>query len=158
VLVAALGYFVDIFDLILFGVVRAPSLRDLGVAPAELQSKGELLVNMQMGGLLVGGLLWGILGDKRGRLSVLFGSILTYSVANLLHARVEVLSHYAALRFVAGVGLAGELGAGITLVSEIMRKQGRGWGTAVVASVGILGGVVASLVGTEKSWRHAYTI
>jgi MFS family permease len=139
-------------------VVRTPSLLDLGVPRAQLQVRGELLVNMQMGGLLIGGLLWGVLGDKRGRLSVLFGSILTYSVANLLNARVHDLSHYAALRFIAGVGLAGELGAGITLVSEIMRRQGRGWGTTVVASVGILGGVVASLVGTELSWRAAYLI
>jgi len=158
VLVAALGYFVDIFDLILFGVVRRPSLAELGVAADQLQARGELLVNMQMGGLLVGGILWGILGDKRGRLSVLFGSILTYSIANLLNGLVHDLTQYAALRFIAGVGLAGELGAGITLVSEILRREGRGWGTTLVATVGILGGVVAALVGSDLHWRHAYFV
>jgi putative MFS transporter len=156
VLVAALGYFVDIFDLILFGVVRRPSLIDLGVAPGDLQAQGELLVNVQMTGLLLGGLLWGVLGDRRGRLSVLFGSIVTYSLANLLNGLVQDLTQYAVLRFVAGLGLAGELGAGITLVSEIMRREGRGWGTMIVASVGLLGGVVAALVGSSLDWRHAY--
>jgi putative MFS transporter len=156
VLVAALGYFVDIFDLILFGVVRRPSLIDLGVAPGELQAQGELLVNVQMTGLLLGGLVWGVLGDRRGRLSVLFGSIVTYSLANLLNGLVQDITQYAVLRFVAGLGLAGELGAGITLVSEIMRREGRGWGTMIVASVGLLGGVVAALVGSSLDWRHAY--
>jgi putative MFS transporter len=156
VLVAALGYFVDIFDLILFGVVRRPSLIDLGVPPGDLQAQGELLVNVQMTGLLLGGLVWGILGDKRGRLSVLFGSIITYSLANILNGLVTDLSQYAVLRFIAGLGLAGELGAGITLVSELMRREGRGWGTMVVASVGLLGGVVAALVGSSLDWRHAY--
>jgi putative MFS transporter len=156
VLVAALGYFVDIFDLILFGVVRRPSLIDLGVAPGDLQAQGELLVNVQMTGLLLGGLVWGVLGDRRGRLSVLFGSIVTYSLANLLNGLVQDLTQYAVLRFVAGLGLAGELGAGITLVSEIMRREGRGWGTMIVASVGLLGGVVAALVGSSLDWRHAY--
>jgi putative MFS transporter len=158
VLVAALGYFVDIFDLILFGVVRRPSLIDLGVAPGDLQAQGELLVNVQMLGLLLGGVLWGVLGDKRGRLSVLFGSIVTYSLANLLNGFVQDLTQYAVLRFVAGLGLAGELGAGITLVSEIMRREGRGWGTTLVASVGLLGGVVAALVGSSLHWRHAYIL
>jgi putative MFS transporter len=156
VLVAALGYFVDIFDLILFGVVRRPSLIDLGVAPGDLQAQGELLVNVQMTGLLLGGLVWGVLGDRRGRLSVLFGSIVTYSLANLLNGLVQDVTQYAVLRFVAGLGLAGELGAGITLVSEIMRREGRGWGTMIVASVGLLGGVVAALVGSSLDWRHAY--
>jgi MFS transporter, putative metabolite:H+ symporter len=156
VLVAALGYFVDIFDLILFGVVRRPSLIELGVPVAELQVQGEHLVNMQMIGLLIGGLVWGVLGDKRGRLSVLFGSIITYSVANLLNGMVQDMTQYAVLRFVAGLGLAGELGAGITLVSEIMRREGRGWGTTIVATVGICGGVAASLIGSALHWRHAY--
>ena len=158
VLVAALGYFVDIYDLILFGVVRRTSLLELGVAEAALQVEGERLVNFQMTGLLVGGVLWGILGDKRGRLSVLFGSIVTYSLANILNGLVHDLDTYAALRFVAGVGLAGELGAGITLVAEILRREGRGWGTTIVATVGICGGVVAALVGAEVHWRTAYFI
>lgn len=158
VLVAALGYFVDIYDLILFGVVRKPSLAELGVAPGDMLAQGERLLNFQMGGLLLGGILWGVLGDKRGRLSVLFGSIITYSLANLANAFVQDLDQYAALRFVAGVGLAGELGAGITLVSEIMHREGRGWGTTIVATVGICGGVVAALVGGAVHWRTAYII
>ena len=157
VTVAALGYFVDIYDLILFGVVRKQSLTELGVAAADLQRVGERLLNFQMAGLLLGGVLWGVLGDRRGRLSVLFGSILTYSLANLANAYVHDLDTYAWLRFVAGVGLAGELGAGITLVSELMARQHRGWGTTVVATVGICGGVVAGLVG-DRYWRDAYLI
>lgn len=161
VLVAALGYFVDIYDLILFGVVRKPSLTALGVDPADgaaMLAQGERLLNFQMGGLLVGGVVWGVLGDRRGRLSVLFGSIITYSVANLLNGMVTDLDTYAGLRFVAGVGLAGELGAGITLVSEILHREGRGWGTTIVATVGICGGVVAALVGGAVHWRTAYYI
>lgn len=161
VLVAALGYFVDIYDLILFGVVRKPSLIALGVDPqdtAAMLAEGERLLNYQMGGLLLGGILWGVLGDRRGRLSVLFGSIITYSLANLANGFVQDLDQYAALRFIAGVGLAGELGAGITLVSELMRREGRGWGTTIVATVGICGGVVAALVGDAVHWRNAYFI
>lgn len=158
VVVAALGYFVDIYDLILFGVVRKASLAELGVAPADMQRVGEHLVNYQMIGLLLGGVLWGVIGDRRGRLSVLFGSIITYSLANLANAYVHDLDTYAWLRLVAGIGLAGELGAGITLVSEIMARQHRGWGTTVVATVGICGGVVAALVGAEVHWRDAYLI
>ena len=161
VLVAALGYFVDIYDLILFGVVRKPSLAALGVDPndtAAMLAQGERLLNYQMGGLLLGGVLWGVLGDKRGRLSVLFGSIITYSLANIANAFVQDLDQYAALRLVAGIGLAGELGAGITLVSEIMHREGRGWGTTIVATVGICGGVVAALVGGAVDWRTAYLI
>lgn len=158
VIVAALGYFVDIYDLILFGVVRKPSLAALGVAAADMQAQGERLLNFQMGGMLLGGVLWGVLGDRRGRLSVLFGSIITYSLANLANAHVTNLDQYAALRMLAGIGLAGELGAGITLVSEVMGKEGRGWGTTVVATVGICGGVVAALVGGLVAWRTAYLV
>jgi MFS transporter, putative metabolite:H+ symporter len=158
VLVAALGYFVDIYDLILFGVVRKPSLAALGVPPERMLVEGERLLNFQMGGLLLGGILWGVLGDKRGRLSVLFGSIITYSAANIANGFVQDLDQYAVLRLVAGIGLAGELGAGITLVSEILHREGRGWGTTIVATVGICGGVVAALVGGEVHWRTAYFI
>jgi MFS family permease len=161
VLVAALGYFVDIYDLILFGVVRKPSLAALGVDPTSSQAmlaEGERLLNFQMSGLLLGGILWGILGDKRGRLSVLFGSIILYSLANIANGFVQNVDQYAVLRFLAGVGLAGELGAGITLVSEILHREGRGWGTTIVATVGICGGVLAGLVGGEVTWRHAYFI
>lgn len=158
VLVAALGYFVDIYDLILFSIVRVPSLKELGVAPTELLDRGVLLLNMQMGGMLLGGIAWGMLGDKRGRLSVLFGSIFLYSVANIANGLVQSVEQYAWLRLVAGIGLAGELGAGITLVSEIMARQTRGYGTTIVATVGILGAVVAVLVGDLTSWRTAYFV
>ncbi len=158
VLVAALGYFVDIYDLILFSVVRKTSLLSLGVAEADLLEKGALLINMQMGGMLVGGLLWGALGDLRGRKSVLFGSILLYSFANVANGLVRTVPEYAALRFVAGVGLAGELGAGITLVSELLPKRARGWGTTIVAGVGILGAVAAALIGDKFPWRVAYFV
>lgn len=158
ILVAALGYFVDIYDLILFSVVRVPSLTALGVSGGALLESGVLLLNMQMAGMLVGGIAWGVMGDRRGRLSVLFGSILLYSIANIANAFVQDVSTYAALRFVAGVGLAGELGAGITLVSEILPKEVRGYGTTIVASVGVMGAVVAVLVGDAFDWRIAYMV
>jgi MFS family permease len=158
ILVAALGYFVDIYDLILFSVIRVPSLTSLGLGGEELLESGVRLLNMQMAGMLVGGIAWGIMGDRRGRLSVLFGSILLYSLANIANAFVHDVSTYAALRFIAGVGLAGELGAGITLVSEILPKEVRGYGTTIVASVGVMGAVVAVLVGDMFDWRIAYII
>jgi predicted MFS family arabinose efflux permease len=158
ILVAALGYFVDIYDLLLFSMVRAPSLVSLGVAPDQLLSQGVRLLDMQMGGLLLGGILWGVLGDKKGRLSVLFGSILLYSLANLCNGCVTTVGQYAVLRLLAGMGLAGELGAGITLVAEVMPKRSRGWGTSIVATVGILGAVVGYGVAGSTDWRHAYFI
>lgn len=158
ILVAALGYFVDIYDLVLFSIVRVKSLVEIGVAKTDLLDQGVYIINMQMGGMLVGGILWGILGDKRGRLSVLFGSIFLYSTANILNGFVQNIEQYAALRLLAGIGLAGELGAGITLVSEIMHRESRGYGTTVVASVGICGAVLAALVGDLLPWRTAYFI
>ena len=156
VLVASLGYFVDMYDLVLYGIVRVPSLKDLGISGDDLVTQGVFLLNMQMVGMLLGGIVWGILGDKRGRLSVLFGSIALYSVANIANAFVTNIPEYAAARFFAGVGLAGELGAAITLVSEIMKKESRGYGTTIVASVGILGSVTAGLVGDYFTWKWAY--
>ena len=158
VLVAALGYFVDIYDLILFAIVRVESLIDIGVAQDDLLSPGVLLLNMQMGGMLVGGILWGVLGDRRGRLSVLFGSIAMYSIANIANGFVNSVEAYAAWRFVAGVGLAGELGAGVTLVSEVMSKETRGYGAMIISAVGILGAVVGALVGDFFTWRTAYFV
>ncbi len=159
VLVAGLGYFVDIYDLILFAIVRVKSLTELGVSePARLLDEGITLLNMQMLGMLLGGILWGVLGDKRGRLSVLFGSILLYSLANVANGFVTDVSQYAALRFIAGIGLAGELGAGVTLVAEIMHRESRGYGTTIVATLGILGAIVAALVGDAFSWRTAYFV
>ncbi|MCC7440673.1 MAG: MFS transporter [Bdellovibrionales bacterium] len=158
VIVSALGYFVDIYDLILFRIVRVPSLRALGFEGETLFSHGVLLLNIQMIGMLIGGILWGILGDKRGRLSVLFGSIILYSVANLANGLVDSIEAYAAWRFIAGVGLAGELGAGITLVAEVLPKEKRGWGTTIVASVGICGALLAANVAELLDWRYAYFI
>lgn len=158
VVVAALGYFVDIYDLLLFSIVRVASLKDIGVAEADLLSEGVFLINMQMLGLLVGGLVWGVVGDIKGRLSVLFGSIFLYSTANIANAYVSSVETYAMWRFIAGIGLAGELGAGITLVAEILPKEKRGIGTTIVASIGILGAVVGGLVGDLMHWRTAYLI
>ena len=158
VLVAALGYFVDIYDLILFSIVRVPSLRDIGVPADQIFPTGVMLLNMQMSGMLIGGILWGVLGDKRGRLSVLFGTIVLYSIANLLNAWVTTVPQYAVLRLVAGIGLAGELGAGITLVSELMPRESRGYATSLVAAVGICGAVAAFIVGERFDWRTAYLV
>ena len=158
VIVAALGYFVDIFDLLLFSIVRKTSLTALGVAPEQLLEQGEYLIRVQMGGLLVGGLIWGIMGDKRGRLSVLFGSILMYSIANIGNGFVTTVGQYAILRFVAGVGLAGELGAGITIVAESLPKHLRGYGTTIVATVGLFGAVLANFIAKSFDWQIAYFI
>jgi MFS transporter, putative metabolite:H+ symporter len=164
IILAALGYFVDIYDLILFGIVRVDSLRTLGMTGDEITRQGEFLLNVQMMGLLIGGIVWGILGDKRGRLSVLFGSIMLYSAANLANAFVNDITSYAVLRFVAGVGLAGELGAGVTLVAESMSKEKRGLGTTLIAAFGLLGALAAGFVGRMEwglemaNWRVAYLV
>ena len=158
IIVAALGYFVDIYDLILFSVIRVKSLKGLGVPDSDLLDVGTMLINSQMFGMLIGGLLWGILGDKRGRISVLFGSILLYSLANLANGFVTSVPAYAVIRFIAGIGLAGELGAGITLVTETMSKENRGYGTMIVAGVGLLGAVAAALVGEQYAWETSYII
>jgi len=158
VLVAALGYFVDVFDLLLFSVVRISSLKSLGVSDSEMLSTSVMLINSQMAGLLLGGFIWGILGDKRGRLSVLFGSIILYSVGNILNGFVTNTTQYAVIRFFTGIGLAGELGAGITLVSELISPKNRGYATTFVAFVGVFGAVVAALVGELFDWRTSYFI
>ncbi len=158
VIVAALGYFVDIYDLLLFSIVRIPSLRSMGVPESDLLSQGEFLLRAQMIGLLIGGIIWGIMGDKRGRLSVLFGSILLYSLANALNGFVTSVDQYALLRFIAGIGLAGELGAGITLVSESLPTSLRGYGTTLVASVGLMGAVFANFIAKQFDWQIAYFI
>ncbi len=160
VLVASLGYFVDIYDLLLFTIVRVPSLKDLGVSQTEIDSGvGMLLINVQMAGLLAGGIFWGIIGDKKGRLKVLFGSILLYSVANIANGFVTTTNGYLFWRFVAGLGLAGELGAGITLVAEILPKEKRGYGTMIVATVGVSGAIAANLIAKlVPDWRYCYFI
>lgn len=160
VLVASLGYFVDIYDLLLFTIVRVPSLKSLGVPQDEIDKGiGVWLMNIQMIGLLLGGIMWGIIADKRGRLRVLFGSILLYSVANIANGFVQTTMAYSFWRFVAGVGLAGELGAGITLVAEILPKEKRGYGTMIVATVGVSGAIAANLIAKlVPDWRYCYFI
>ena len=159
VVVAALGYFVDIYDLLLFTIVREPSLRGINVADADMVVASTKIINWQMLGLLIGGVLWGILGDKKGRLSVLFGSILLYSAANFATGFVQTVSQYALARFIAGIGLAGELGAGITLVSELLPKEKRGIGTSLVAGIGLSGAVAAYFTyNLTNDWRLCYMI
>ncbi|CAA7387464.1 Putative metabolite transport protein YjhB [Chryseobacterium fistulae] len=162
VIISALGYFVDIYDLLLFGIVRIPSLKALGLDP---DIAGTFILNCQMIGLLLGGIFWGVFGDKKGRLSVLFGSILVYSLANIAcgflpyFPKTNLVYQYAALRFIAGIGLAGELGAGITLVSESLPKNLRAIGTSVVAGFGLMGAVVAQLtVELSGGWNISYII
>lgn len=158
VIVAALGYFVDIYDLVLFSIVRVPSLKSLGLSGQELTDYGVYLLNMQMAGMLIGGILWGILGDRKGRLKIMFGSIFLYSIANIANGMVTTLSAYAFLRFIAGIGLAGELGAGITLVSEVLHTSIRGYGTMLVASVGVSGAILANLIANAYNWQNAFII
>lgn len=158
VLVAALGYFVDIYDLLLFSIIRIPSLLDLGLSSTQITTDGEKILSWQMAGLLIGGILWGVLGDKKGRLSVLFGSILLYSVANIANGFVQTTDQYALIRFIAGIGLAGELGAGITLVSELTPKNKRGLATSMVAGIGLTGAVFAFIMKENFHWRTCYFI
>jgi MFS family permease len=159
VIVASLGYFVDLYDLVLFGVVKDPSLKALGFTnPHDLFEKGKMLLQMQMFGMLVGGIIWGILGDLKGRLSVLFGTIFLYSAANIANGFANDITTYAILRFIAGLGLAGELGAGVTLIAETLPKEKRGYGTMIVVAFGALGAVLAGMVGSYFEWRIAYYV
>ncbi|MFL5728954.1 MAG: MFS transporter, partial [Cytophagaceae bacterium] len=169
VIVAALGYFVDVYDLVLFLIIGKASLAELGINKVDLLPTFQYLLNVQMIGMLIGGIFWGILADKKGRLAVLFSCIIMYSLANLANGFLIPISAYtegifspiqiyAILRFVAGIGLAGELGVGITLVSEIMSKETRGMGTSVVASVGVIGAVVACIVGKFAGWEASYIV
>lgn len=158
ILVSALGYFVDVYDLVLFNVVRVKSLQALHLSEAEITSVGMVLLNIQLIGLLIGGLLWGILGDKKGRVSVLFGSIFLYSCANIANAFVTDVNTYALCRFLTGIGLGGEFGVGVTLVSELMPKEKRGYGTMVVAVTGIFGAIASGLTGDTFSWQTSYIV
>jgi MFS family permease len=158
IIVAALGYFVDIYDLVLFNVVKRESLeyiQQLNGSTFDIKNTGIFLFNCQMAGMLIGGILWGIWGDKKGRISVLFGSILLYSLANIINAFTFDVPTYAVVRVIAGIGLAGELGAGITLVSETMDKEKRGYGTMIIVTFGALGAVLAALVGAKGQWVAA---
>ena len=158
VIVGALGYFVDVYDLILFSIVRSASLKDLGFSGDQILERGIHLLNLQMLGMLAGGIIFGILGDRMGRVVLLFSSILLYSIANIANGLVHSVEAYAVWRFIAGVGLAGELGGGITLVSEILSKEARGYGTMIVSTVGVFGAVVGGLVAGMVHWRTAYFI
>jgi MFS transporter, putative metabolite:H+ symporter len=158
VIVAALGYFVDIYDLVLFGIVMKPSLKSIGIPDEMMFDVGGSLLGMQMIGMLAGGIVWGILGDKKGRLSTLFLTILLYSLANIANGFVQTVEQYKVMRFIAGFGLAGELGIGITLVAEVMTKETRGIGNSIVAGIGILGAVLGFLVADLFDWRMAYWV
>lgn len=158
VIVGALGYFVDIYDLLLFNIVRVASLKDFGLPPEKVTDQGIHLLNLQMIGMLVGGVAFGVAGDRLGRVTVLFGSILLYSVANIANGFVQSVEAYGVWRFIAGIGLAGELGGSITLVSEVITKEMRGYGTTIVASVGVFGAVVGGLVADLVHWRTAFFI
>jgi putative MFS transporter len=158
IVVGTLGYLVDIYDLVLFSIVRSPSLLDLGVAKEALASQGLLLLNLQMAGMLVGGIVWGVLGDKKGRRLLLFGSIALYSGATLANAFVHSIDAYRVWRLLAGIGLAGELGGSMTLVAELLPKELRGYGTMLVATVGVFGAVIASVIADAWTWRWAYII
>jgi MFS transporter, putative metabolite:H+ symporter len=152
VIVAALGYFVDIYDLLLFSIIRVKSLKSIGLTDALIDTDGKFIISIQMYGLLLGGILWGIMGDKKGRLSVLFGSIVLYSLANIANGFAQTVNQYALARFIAGIGLAGELGAGITLVTELISKENRGKATSIVAGVGLTGAVAAYFVAHSFGW------
>jgi putative MFS transporter len=159
VIVGALGFFVDVFDLLLFSIIRKPSLESLHLSPEDVLSKGELIISVQMIGLTLGGIIWGIMGDKKGRLSVLFGSIILYSIANIANGMVQTVPQYVLMRFLAGVGLAGELGASITLVSEMLPKEKRGLGATVITVVGVCGAIVAYFVYQYfGDWRLCFYI
>jgi len=158
VIVAAIGYFVDIYDLVIFGIVRVASLKELGLDGVQITNYGAMILNMQMAGMLLGGILWGILGDKKGRLSVLFASIAIYSIANILNGFVTNVEQYALLRFLAGIGLAGELGAGVTLTLELLPKESRGYGVMMIAGLGVTGAIAANVISKVFDWRSAYII
>lgn len=158
VIVAALGYFVDIYDLLLFSIIRVPSLKSFGLNDDQIAKEGLFIINIQMIGLLVGGILWGVLGDKKGRLKVLYASIILYSIGNIVNGFVQNVEQYAWIRFITGIGLAGELGAGITLVSELLPKEKRGIGTSLVAGIGLTGAVFAFFLKENFPWRTCYFI
>jgi putative MFS transporter len=158
VLVASLGYFVDLYDLLLFSVVRTKSLVELGVPETDTAAVGLNLLNWMLASMMVGGVVWGIVGDRKGRLWVLFGSIIMYSFANFLNAYISTVEQYRLLRIIAGFGLAGELGAGITLITEIMKPEKRSFGTMLISAIGMLGAAFAAYIGTHHDWRSAFQL
>ena len=158
VLAAALGYFVDLFDIVIFGVVRVASLADLGLEGAQITEWGIRLINLQMLGMLIGGFAWGLIGDRYGRRFALLATIFVFSIANIANAFVDNTLQYAVLRLLAGFGLAGELGAGIALVTELLPEKRRGYGTTIVSFLGLVGALTAAFVGSQFDWRTAYLV
>ncbi len=164
VIVGALGYFVDVYDLLLFSIIRVPSLKSLGLTMDQIKGDGLFIINVQMAGLLIGGIIWGVLGDKKGRLKVLFASIILYSLGSIANGFVHTVGQYAFVRFVTGQGLAAELGAGITLVSELLPKEKRGIATSMVAGIGLSGAVFAYFISVwlvkanGDGWQNCYFI
>ena len=158
ILVAGLGFLVDVYDVLLFAILRVPSLKDLGVSPANTLEVGVGLLNAQMVGLILGGIVWGAIGDRKGRKAALVGSILCYSIASILNSFITDVSMYGVLRFVTGFGLAGEVGAAMTIAAEVTPARYRTYGTAAVSLMGVLGSVLASIVGSAIQWRTAYFI
>jgi MFS family permease len=158
VIVSALGFFVDVYDMLIFSIVRVPSLESLGLTKEQIKVDGTFILNCQQAGLLLGGFLWGVIGDRRGRMSVLFGSIIMYSLANIACGFVQTVDQYAVLRFLAGIGLSGEIGAAMVLVSEILPKQIRSFGSSLVAGVGYLGAGLAYATQAMFDWRTAFFV
>jgi len=158
ILIAGLGFLVDVYDVLLFAVLRVPSLHELGVAAPQMLQTGVNLMNMQMLGLIAGGVVWGMVGDRKGRKAALFGSILVYSIATLLNGMVTSVEQYAALRFIAGFGLAGEVGAAMTIAAEMTPARYRTLGTAAVSFMGVLGSVLAAYTAEATTWRNAFYI
>lgn len=158
VIVTALGYFIDLFDYYVFLVTRQKVLTDFGFSGSQLMETGLYMVNLQFAGLLVGGVIFGVLGDKIGRKQSLLGSILLYSIATLASGMTHNIDVFAALRFIAGIGIAGEVGVGVTMVSETMDKNRRGLGVTAFIGVGLLGVVAAALMSELLHWRTCYII
>jgi MFS family permease len=158
VLISALGYFVDVYDIMLFSVVREISLADIGVEKNNPLDVGLSILNWQVLGLLLGGIIWGYIGDKKGRVKVLLYSILIYSTMNIANAFINNIEQYKICRFIAGIGLSGELGAGVTLVTELMKKEKRGIGTMIISVLGMLGAIFAAVISKYLSWREAYLL
>ena len=158
IIASALGFFVDLYDIIILSIVRSKSLLAMGVPQSEVFSKGVVLINIQMVGMLIGGFVWGIIGDKMGRLSVLFGSIILYSLATFANAYATNFEMYLLLRFLAGIGLAGELGAAITLVTEQMPQKYRGIGPAIIGGCGMVGAIFGAYIGGQYSWQFTYQL
>lgn len=154
ILVASLGYFVDAYDLIIASVVRSSAIVELGLAQVgtpEHTKYAQLFEYVQSAGILLGGIIFGVYSDKKGRKKALYYSIAIYSIANILNGLLSasvpfVGTVYCILRFICGFALAAELSIGIVMISETMKAKHRGYGTMIVVSFGILGAVLAAVL------------